>query len=136
MKLAGRGHTLEQSALDDVTEHLLQVEFPASRQELVEAVRGAGAPPALISRIEALGRDRYDDIESVRRDLVARRAESNPALVAITAEVCEECGFPRAPGEPHSCVEEKARFAESVRSVTDEFARIDDASDQARSAGH
>ena len=122
--------------MDDVSEHLLNVQFPASRDELVAAARAAEAPSAVIARIEALGHDRYDDIESVRRDLVVRRAESNPSLVAITVEVCEHCGFSRVPGEPHSCVEEKARFAESVQSVTDEFDRIDDSTDPSPSAGH
>lgn len=112
--------------MDDIGETLVKVRFPASRQELVAAARDADAPGAMIARLEALGSERYDSIESVRRALMARRAESNPSLVAIVAEVCERCGFPRAPGEPHSCVEEKARFADSVQAVTDEFDRIDE----------
>jgi hypothetical protein len=31
------------------------------------------------------------------------------------------------PGEPHSCIEEKARFADGARSVTDEFEIPEDA---------
>ena len=55
-----------------------------------------------------------------------RSPESNPSVVAITAEVCERCGFPRTAGESHSCVEQKALFAESVNGVTDTFERFDE----------
>jgi hypothetical protein len=65
--------------------------------------------------------DRYESADEVARDLVRRRAESNPSLVAITAEPCPDCGFPRVPGQAHSCVEEKARFAESANAMTDRF---------------
>ena len=54
------------------------------------------------------------------------RVESNHSLVTITAEACERCGFPRTAGESHSCVEEKALFAESVNAVTGTFERFDE----------
>ena len=121
--------------MDDIEPHLQNVQFPAGRHELIDAAREAGAPTALISRLEALGDRQYSNVEAVRQGLMRRRAESNPGLVAIAAEVCEQCGFPRMPGKPHSCIEEKARFAESAQAVTDEFDLIDDAADSAPPAG-
>jgi hypothetical protein len=56
----------------------------------------------------------------------SRRPETNSSVVAITAEVCERCGFPRTAGESHSCIEEKALFAESANGVTGTFERIDE----------
>lgn len=52
--------------------------------------------------------------------------ESNLSVIAIIAEPCESCGFPRTAGEAHSCIEEKALFAESVNGVTSTFERFDE----------
>jgi hypothetical protein len=42
------------------------------------------------------------------------------------AEPCEHCGFMVVPGKPHSCIEEKALFAESANKLTDEFEILDE----------
>ena len=84
------------------------------------------APPLSDVRLDALESECYEDAEAVSLELVDRRAESNPGVVAITAEVCERCGFCRARGEPHSCIEEKARFFESVNAVIEAFERFDE----------
>ncbi|MEA2494666.1 MAG: hypothetical protein QOJ29_2577 [Thermoleophilaceae bacterium] len=108
--------------MDELLVALQNVSYPATRQDLIDALaRG----DATLARLEALPKERYDSADEVERDLVMRRAESNPSLVAITIEPCPECGFPRVPGKPHSCVEEKARFAESANAVTDEFDIMD-----------
>src|SRR5207247_2499983 len=70
------------------------------------------------------------DAEAACLELVYRRADSNPGLVAISAEVCESCGFARTPGEPHSCIEEKALFSDSVNAVTAEFERFDESTER------
>jgi hypothetical protein len=107
--------------MDEIWTALNDVTFPASREQLVEAATAAGARPEIVSRLETLPREHYADQDELGRHLVRSRAESNTGLVTISAEVCESCGFPRYPGKPHSCIEEKARFAESAQSVTDEF---------------
>lgn len=70
--------------------------------------------------------DHPEGAVAVSDDLFGRRAESNQSVVAIIAEPCERCGFPRTAGEAHSCLEEKALFAESVNGVTSTFERFDE----------
>lgn len=107
--------------MEEILASLPHLQFPLSRQEIIDAAVQADLPMAMVTRLESLPEEHYRDAEEVSRDLVAKRAESNPGLVSIIAEPCPDCGFPRLPGKPHSCVEEKARFAESAQSVTDEF---------------
>jgi len=107
--------------VDDLLAALEKLDYPATREQLIERLAATGAADATLARVEALPQERYDSAEQVSRDLVRRRAESNPSLVTISAEPCPDCGFPRMPGEAHSCIEEKARFADGARSVTDEF---------------
>lgn len=113
--------------MDELLAALGELDYPATREQLIDRLAARGAESATLARIEALRKERYDSAEEVSQDLVRRRAESNASLVAISAEPCPSCGFPRMPGEPHSCVEEKARFADGARSVTDEFEIPEDA---------
>jgi len=106
--------------------YLDSVRYPASKGELIEAATAAGAPPEYLDRLERLKEDRYDDPDLLGRELARSRASSNPSMVALTPEPCPNCGFLRVPGEEHSCLDEKARFAESVRSITDEFETLDE----------
>lgn len=111
---------------DHVTTLLQTVVFPTSKPELIAAAADLGLPEEILDRIEALPGGRLGDADEVGRLLSKSRASSNPALVAITSEPCPDCGFPRRHGEPHSCIEEKARFADSVNKVTDEFEVLDE----------
>jgi anti-sigma regulatory factor (Ser/Thr protein kinase) len=112
--------------MDEIWGVLRQVRYPATRSDLIDCARAGDASTASVARLEALPGEQYESAEAVSQDPVDRRAESNPALVAITAEVCDRCGFPRVPAEMHSCIEEKARFADSVNAVSDEFDAIDE----------
>lgn len=107
--------------MDDLFAALEKLEYPATREQLIDGLAAGGADAPTLARVQALPKQSYDTAEQVARDLVRRRADSNPSLVTINAEPCPSCGFPRLPGEPHSCIEEKARFAEGARSVTEEF---------------
>jgi anti-sigma regulatory factor (Ser/Thr protein kinase)/predicted Zn-ribbon and HTH transcriptional regulator len=114
------------SSLSDVWTVVQQVNYPATREEIVATATAAPAPTSVVTRLEALESECYEDAEAVSLELVDRRTESNPGLLAITAEVCERCGFSRKPCEPHSCIEEKALFSESVNEVTATFDRFDE----------
>jgi hypothetical protein len=111
---------------DDVTTLLQTVVFPTTKPELIAAAADLGLPDVILDRIEALSGGRLESADEVGRALSKSRASSNPALVAITAEPCPDCGFPRRPGEAHSCIEEKARFADSANKMTDEFETLDE----------
>jgi anti-sigma regulatory factor (Ser/Thr protein kinase) len=115
-----------ESRLGDVWTVLQGVAYPAARDEIVAAALAAAGTTSVSTRLEGLDHESYDDAEAACLELVYRRAESNPGLVAIRAEVCERCGFARTPGEPHSCIEEKALFSESVNAVTAAFDRFDE----------
>jgi hypothetical protein len=105
---------------------LKRVEYPASREDLIDAAVAGDLTFASVARLQNLEGRRYESADDVSEDLFGRRAESNPSVIAITAEPCERCGFPRTAGEPHSCIEEKALFAESVNAVTGTFERFDE----------
>lgn len=109
----------------DHAHYLGKVEYPAAKSQLVEVARAAGAPPEFVERLEQLEQDRYEDADSLGRELSRSRASSNPSMVALNPEPCEKCGFLRMPGEEHSCLEEKAQFADGVKSISDEFDTID-----------
>jgi hypothetical protein len=112
--------------MDEIWTVLNDVTYPASRQDLIDSAIAADAPHELVHRLEALPEDRYANADDLGRDLSRTRAGSNPALVAIIAEPCEHCGFMVLPGKPHSCIEEKALFAESANKLTDEFEILDE----------
>jgi hypothetical protein len=112
--------------MEEIWAVLQDVTYPTTKADLVVVAIAAGARPDLVERLESLPEDGYANADELGRDLSSSRASSNPALVAITLEPCPECGFPRVPGEAHSCIEEKARFAESANRVTDEFEALDD----------
>ena len=111
---------------DELTALLEHVAYPTTKAELIAAAAERRLPTAILERLEALPGGRIEDRDQVGRALAKSRASSNPSLVAIMAEPCEKCGFLRKPGEPHSCIEEKARFAESANSVTDEFDTLEE----------
>lgn len=110
------------------TDYLGKVQYPAAKSQLVDAARAAGAPPEFIERLERLEQDRYEDADSLGRELARSRASSNPSMVALNPEPCENCGFLRMPGQEHSCLEEKAQFADGVKSISDEYDVIDESS--------
>lgn len=58
-----------------VAAHLSGVDYPADREELVQAAEDAEAPPEVINFLKSLPRDRYESLEMVQRDLseAARR---------------------------------------------------------------
>jgi uncharacterized protein DUF2795 len=105
---------------------LQDVRYPAVKQDLIDKAAAAGAREDLMSRLGLLPDTPFEDDAQLGRALARTRAASNPALVAITAEPCEHCGFPVVPGRAHSCIEEKALFAESANDVTDEFETLDE----------
>jgi len=107
--------------VEELLATLDKLDYPATREQLVDGLGAAGVDGATLARVGALPKERYDSADQVSRELFRSRAESNPSLVTISAEPCPNCGFARLPGEPHSCIEEKARFADGARSVTDEF---------------
>ena len=113
--------------MDELLDMLAGVTFPATKDDLIATALAAGASEEALARVKGLDEGSYDDADQVGRELARTRASSNPSLVAIMPEPCPDCGFLKMPGEPHSCIEEKARFADSVQSVTDEFDTIDDA---------
>ena len=115
--------------MGDAPGYLDGVGYPASKADLIQAATAAGAPPEYLDRLERLEHDRYDDEISLGRELARSRAASNPGLVALTPEPCPNCGFLRMPGKEHSCVEEKAQFADAVRSITDEYPTLDERSE-------
>lgn len=113
--------------MEDIIGRLEHVRYPATRSDLIDTAVASGLTPESVARLRSLDPDKhYETADEVAGELVDRRAGSNPSIVAITPEVCERCGFARTPGEAHSCVEEKALFAESVRGVLDSFERIDE----------
>jgi len=112
--------------MDEIWAVLNDVTYPTSRQDLIDSAIAADAPHDHVHRLEALPADRYENADDLGRDLSRSRAGSNPALVAIMAEPCEQCGFMVVPGKPHSCIEEKALFAESANKLTDEFEILDE----------
>jgi hypothetical protein len=112
--------------MDEIWAVLNDVTYPASRQDLIDSAIAADAPHDLVHRLEALPEDHYANADDLGRDLSRSRAASNPALVALVPEPCEHCGFMVVPGKPHSCIEEKALFAESANKLTDEFEILDE----------
>ena len=104
--------------MEDIVVLLGRVVYPATRQDLIDAAAASDLPLA-VARLDSLDDSRrYADAEEASDAIFGRRAESNPAVVAVIPDICEDCGFARRPGEPHSCIEEKALFAESVDSVS------------------
>ena len=117
---------MDDAQADAITALLESVRYPTTKGELIAAAAERDLPSAVVERFAALPGGQLADPTAVGRALAKSRASSNPGLIAVTAEPCEHCGFPRRPGEPHSCIEEKARFAESANSVTEEFETLDD----------
>ena len=104
---------------------LEDLSYPVTKDGLLEAAATANAGRDLIESLELLPNRSFGDADDLGRALRRSRATTNPGIVAINAVPCENCGFPVVPGKPHSCIEEKALFAESVQNVTDEFDSID-----------
>jgi hypothetical protein len=63
-----------------VTPHLDSVDFPASREDLVQVAGDHGAPADVINLFKSLPREHYDSKEEVQRDLAeaARRMQVGP----------------------------------------------------------
>src|SRR4051794_7465337 len=105
----------KNQAVDEIWAVLEDVSYPVDRDALIAHATGAGAGDEVLARLQALPARTFDDADHLGRALVRTRAESNSSFVSIQAEPCPNCGFPVVPGEAHSCIEEKARFAESVQ---------------------
>jgi hypothetical protein len=112
--------------VDEIWSVLGDVTYPVAKDALIAKATGADAREDLIHRIYALPDTTFDDEAHLGRALARTRASSNPALVTIDAEPCPNCGFLLVPGRAHSCIEEKARFAEAAQSITNEFETLDD----------
>jgi len=112
--------------VDEIWTVLEGVTYPVTRETLLNTAAVAGAPDDQMDRLNLLPDRSFDDAGDLGRELLRARAASNPAMVAIAAEPCPNCGFLMIPGKAHSCIEEKALFAESAQQVTDEFDAIDD----------
>ena len=56
---------------DDARQYLEGVEYPASKEDLISAAEGNGAPEALLDRIGTLGRNEFSGPEEVAEELRA-----------------------------------------------------------------
>ena len=115
--------------MDEIWSVLEGVTYPTDREALLATATAAGARADLLERLHALPDTQFDDEPRLGRALARTRASSNPSMVSIAAQPCPNCGFPMVAGRPHSCIEEKARFAESVQNITDEFETLDETRD-------
>ena len=73
----GIGEPLEKS----VETHVRSVDYPATREELIDAAEDGEAPAGVINFLKSLPRDSYASREEVERDFAeaARRMLSGPA---------------------------------------------------------
>src|SRR3954465_2179620 len=122
--------------LSDVWTVLQGVGYPATRGEIVGAALDAAAVRSVVTRLQGLDHESYEDAEAACLELVYRRAEMNTGLVAITAEVCERCGYASPPGEVPSCIEERAVFSEAANAVTAAFERFDESTERQAVIGY
>ncbi len=51
----------------DVIEHLTEVDFPAHRDDLIEAATAKGAPLEVLHVLQALAPTRYDNLDQIAR---------------------------------------------------------------------
>ena len=56
---------------DDVPQYLEGVDYPASKEEVISAAEGNGAPDAMIRVLEGLSRPEYSGPEQIAEDLRA-----------------------------------------------------------------
>jgi hypothetical protein len=56
---------------DDAQQYLEGVDYPASKEEVVDAAEQGGAPDAMIRMLEGLSRPEYSSHEQVMEDLRA-----------------------------------------------------------------
>lgn len=56
---------------DDVAQYLEGVDYPASKEEVISAAEGNGAPEAMIRVLEGLSRPEYSGPEQIAEDLRA-----------------------------------------------------------------
>ena len=57
--------------LDEATQYLQGVDYPASKEDLVTAAEGNGAPEELVERIRTLGRPDFSGPDEVVAELEA-----------------------------------------------------------------
>jgi len=55
--------------MDDVSRYFERVEFPATKDELIDAAVGAEAPQAVVERLQQLGSEQYDNPGELEREL-------------------------------------------------------------------
>ena len=123
--IAGIGYLMDGTAAEEIQAFVESVAYPTTKPDLIAVAIERDLPVSVLERIEALPGGQIEDSDQLGRALAKSRASSNPSLVTITTEACETCGFPIRSGVAHSCVEEKARFAESANRVTEEFEALD-----------
>ncbi len=56
---------------DDAPQYLEGVDYPASKEEVISAAEGNGAPDTMIRMLEGLSRPEYSGAEQVAEDLRA-----------------------------------------------------------------
>ncbi len=56
---------------DDAQQYLEGVEYPASKEDLISAAEGNGAPEELVERIGTLGRPSFDSEDDVVAEIEA-----------------------------------------------------------------
>ncbi|HEV2092983.1 MAG TPA: DUF2795 domain-containing protein [Rubrobacter sp.] len=61
---------------NDAPRYLEGVEYPASKEDLISAAEGNGAPEELVERIGTLGRPNFDSADDVVAELEASPTSS------------------------------------------------------------
>lgn len=56
---------------DDAPQYLEGVEYPASKEELISAAEGNGAPDTMVQMIGGLSRPEFSELEEVMNELRA-----------------------------------------------------------------
>jgi len=72
-----------ESPLSDVWTILQAVGYPATRDDMVANALAAAAAPSVISHLEGLEHESYENAEAACLELVYRRAERTPGRVVI-----------------------------------------------------
>jgi anti-sigma regulatory factor (Ser/Thr protein kinase) len=73
--------------LTDVWAVLQQIDYPATRAQIVAAARTAVDPPSATLRLQTLDHESYEHAEEACLELVYRRAEAKPGLAVTAADL-------------------------------------------------
>ncbi|HEY8865829.1 MAG TPA: DUF2795 domain-containing protein [Solirubrobacteraceae bacterium] len=55
--------------MDDVIAHLAGVDFPATKEDLIDAAVDAEAPQDAVERLQALSQEQYEDAAELKAEL-------------------------------------------------------------------